>query len=323
MSTTGYIGSPTGNVIVPIQNFSKSTYQLSLVKTTDITVAVEAGSALNSGYTVSCLARFYSDGAASPQWKVSLNCQVTDTGSGTSRTGIVVTFAKSSIKFAASQTYVGCGAVLQGTGAPVTDVQADSNANAIELVHSSGTAYNWSFSGDFLLAQEPTDYTVAANMQNVPNVVAYFPQVSTSGQGLFPSLITSLDNATATQLGLKTYLHGTTYNGGNAPTVTGMTITRALFMPRQMQDGTWWVKVAIAGSQTANSSVTLSINGLLFKNLASYYQAVSVWWGTNQGMRANVFPNTNQIEADLASGTGTFVSLIGDLELDSKPTWAY
>ena len=60
----------------------------------------------------------------------------------------------------------------------------------------------------------------------------------TSFAGGVAVLSSALDDATATQLGLKQYLHGTTYNGGIAPTVTAGsgittigTVTRALAAP--------------------------------------------------------------------------------------------
>lgn len=160
---------------------------------------------------------------------------------------------------------------------------------------------------------------------------ARLPQVSTSAQGAFPSLTSSLDNQTATQLGLKQYLHGTTYNGGNAPTVTsaqaGFSVTRAVFLPYQTQDGAWRLRLNIATAFTSASltTTTLSINGITFKNISGYSQPISVTLpGTVTVGRAFANENTSQLRWDLSVATTvTGMNFSGDVELDLKPTWAY
>lgn len=159
---------------------------------------------------------------------------------------------------------------------------------------------------------------------NIPGIV------SSAAAGLFPSLTSSLDNATATQLGLKQYLHGTTYNGGNAPTVTcaqgGFSVGRAVFVPYQTQDGTWRLKFNMyyAFTSATVTAVTVSVNGVTFKNSSFYSQAFSVAPSVSTTItNGYVTPNTGNMTASVTSSTQTGFGISGDIELDSKPTWAY
>jgi len=160
---------------------------------------------------------------------------------------------------------------------------------------------------------------------------ARLPQVSSSGQGAFPSLTSSLDNATATQLGLKQYLHGTIYNGGNSPTVTsaqsGFAVARAAFVPYQMQDNTWRLKFNAAGTFTSATvtSVIISISGVTWNDVSVYSQSVCGIFLTNaNSTKSFCSPNTGDITVQIAvSSTANGIVISGDVELKSKPTWAY
>ena len=143
-----------------------------------------------------------------------------------------------------------------------------------------------------------------------------------------------MDDATATRLGLKQYLHGTTYNGGNAPTVTlgfgGGTltsVTRALFVPYQMQDGTWRLKfnAVLAPSSTSRISVQFAVFGVVSKNV-SYQAIIATTTAASQLTTGYATPGTGTImvaDHNGAAVTSTFYSFSGDIELESKPTWAY
>lgn len=159
---------------------------------------------------------------------------------------------------------------------------------------------------------------------------SYLPQVSTSNQGAFPSLTSSLDNATATQLGLKQYLHGTTYNGGIAPTVTssqaGLIVDRAVFIPYQTQDGAWRLKCNVATRFTSATvtSVTTTVNGITSKNISNINQAISVIFQNSGTLsQSYIASNTNNFVTGVASSTQTGVAFYADIELNAKPTWAY
>ena len=142
----------------------------------------------------------------------------------------------------------------------------------------------------------------------------------------------SLSDVQATILGLKQYLHGTTYNGGNAPTVTcsqsaGYTTTRGVFIPYQMQDGTWRLKFNAVGVFTAatltNFSVT--VNGIATKNISGNYQSVTGWGlaAASPANQAYIASNGNTFVIIFASQSQNGFIISGDIELNSKPTWAY
>lgn len=164
-------------------------------------------------------------------------------------------------------------------------------------------------------------------------VATGFGFVSETASGLMPFNMANLDNATATRLGHKTYAHGTNYNGGNAPTVTlfagGGSLTSvqaANFIPYQMQDLSWRMKFnfAVTLSATPRTSVTIAVNGITSKNIASYNQAV-VSYNVNGGVVAesSIDPNTNKFVSNYASTNTSRHYFSGDIDLDSKPTWAY
>jgi hypothetical protein len=144
--------------------------------------------------------------------------------------------------------------------------------------------------------------------------------------------VTSQADAIATQMGNKQYLHGTNYNGGNAPTLSGSswTTTRAVFIPYQMQDGTWRMRFNLYGtlSGLANNNVfSLSVNGATFH--ASYQQALSV--KVDSGTITNAYSSyavagastINFIYNGASLNLNDDYTISGDVELNAKPTWAY
>jgi len=164
-----------------------------------------------------------------------------------------------------------------------------------------------------------------------PGAAVGFGIVSETSSGLLPSTNTNLDNASATRLGLKQYLHGTTYNGGNAPTISAGadissigTVVRGLFIPYQMQDNTWRMRFTFyvsGATSVASTSHFIAIAGILFKNVSNFYQMVASDVGIfSQGL---AFPNTNTIRFSSISSIPTDYYCAGDVELNSKPTWAY
>lgn len=161
-----------------------------------------------------------------------------------------------------------------------------------------------------------------------------FGNVSETSSGLMPATNTSLDNASATRLGLKEYYqdtaHSGTYNGGLAPTVTlqagGGTLTtvdHAVFIPYQMQSGTWRMRfnVKVTLSSAVRTAARIAVNGV---TTAAHDQA---HYGSNvvglaiSGMQSTA--STGRFEVGHASGTTSIYVYGGDVELASKPTWAY
>jgi len=131
----------------------------------------------------------------------------------------------------------------------------------------------------------------------------------------------SLSNAQATILGLKQYLHGTTYNSGIAPTVSGSgitSITSGKFIPYQCQGGEWRLRFNIfAVYSPAVSSGTVNINlgvGVTFDVSCSI-----------SGLGLNAYSNGAAANIAWASVSGTVTNFIvsGDVSLSAKPTWAY
>lgn len=107
----------------------------------------------------------------------------------------------------------------------------------------------------------------------------------------------------------------------------GWSTTRAVGVYYQDQDGNHRLKFNINGDHTSATvtSVTLTITGLTFKNVSGYVQACSGFYknATSIIPRAYASPNTSTIILDSASAggtTGVFVS--GDVELESRPSWA-
>lgn len=154
--------------------------------------------------------------------------------------------------------------------------------------------------------------------------------LSAIGGGV-PGTTAELDDATATQFGFKAYLHGTNYAGGNSPTTAcaqaGFAVVRAVYVPYATQDGTWRLKFNIVGTFTAASISTLTVttNGILAKNIANYTQSIAAWFTTSSGsaQQSYIGPNTNQFITNKSIGSCAGVIHSGDIELDSKPTWAY
>jgi hypothetical protein len=147
-----------------------------------------------------------------------------------------------------------------------------------------------------------------------------------------PATNSNLDNASATRLGLKSYSHGTTYNGGIAPTITldsgGGTLTSvnySSFIPYQMQNGSWRMKfnAGVTLSSATRTQATISINGIT--SIASFYQSVS---GSSEVTTATLQyamleGGADDIIVAHASATTSIYNYSGDVALASKPTWAY
>ena len=125
-------------------------------------------------------------------------------------------------------------------------------------------------------------------------------------------------------MGLKQYLHGTTYNGGNAPTVAGTnvsSVTRGVFIPRQMQDGTWRLAFNVQIVSSSVTAVSPTVNGVT-SNTAARQSFNASNSGISLGANAAIDANTNIFTlASTAASTSWYFS--GEIELASKPTWAY
>lgn len=85
------------------------------------------------------------------------------------------------------------------------------------------------------------------------------------------------------------------------------------------------MKFNIHGSVSAatRSSYAISLTGVTFKNIANFFQSVS---GNARNATTNYVsectPNSGTITAYHASVSSTEYMFSGDVELESKPTWA-
>ena len=151
-----------------------------------------------------------------------------------------------------------------------------------------------------------------------------FGLVSANSSGLMPASNANLDDATATRLGLKQYVHGSTYNGGNAPTVGGTnvsSVTRGVLIPRQMQDGTWRLTFSIQIVSSSVTTVSPTVNGITSNTVARQAFTASNS-AVNLAANAAIDANTNSfVLASTSASTAWYFA--GDIELASKPTWAY
>jgi len=151
--------------------------------------------------------------------------------------------------------------------------------------------------------------------------------------GTLPA-VSSMGDVLATQLGYKVYQHGTSYNSGVAPniTMTGgggtlSSVVRSAFVPYMVQDGTWRLSISfvVTVSSTARTAATFAINAVTFKNTSSWNQPL---WAQNYDgsvgtLYAFAATNTSNVQVNHASATTTAYGFTGDVELNSKPSWAY
>jgi len=148
----------------------------------------------------------------------------------------------------------------------------------------------------------------------------------------------NLTNAHATILGFKQYYHGTTYNGGNAPTITlsGVTLAGTVngtFVPYKMQDGVWRMRFNMRISPTnataiSGNSFNIIVNGVTYKNTSGFGQAVTGATSTATNIIYTTYtaPGTSNITTKFSTAANynsTDYFFSGDVELDSNPTWAY
>lgn len=157
-----------------------------------------------------------------------------------------------------------------------------------------------------------------------------FPQ----GISLDPANMT---DANATMLGLKSYAHGTSYNGGNSPTITyvsgGGSITSvddSAFIPYKLQNGSWRLKfsMTLIVSAATRTDFVVSVAGVTAKNTPSAGGLRHPIFGTGDNSGANYersgwTENSGNLGISHASAATSSYIFGGDIPLESKPTWAY
>lgn len=159
------------------------------------------------------------------------------------------------------------------------------------------------------------------------------------GYPIAPANITLLDNTENysgnTKLGLMQYLVGTAYNGGVTPSISliagGGTLTstiRGTLIPYQMADGAWRLKfdIVVLLSTTTRTQAIIAISGVTTKNVANFAQPIVANQNDSANIsiyRTNTGINNGNLVCEHASATTGLYQYGGDIELNSKPTWAY
>jgi len=129
--------------------------------------------------------------------------------------------------------------------------------------------------------------------------------------------------ATADNAGLvkaeRQYVHGTDFTVTQT-SVTNVTIVRGTAIPYQTYDGAWRIRLNINTTHTADTFSVLTISGVTFKT------------GVKQALTCAGNVNNIASKATCVGGNGSFninhetasseTVVSGDVELDSKPTWA-
>ena len=170
--SSGYIGSPTGNVIVPVSNFTKKTKQLDISSAIAIT-----GTNIASPVNTRSVAIFYSDATSpTPIWRMRFNIRWTFTSANI--TTITTTFTGLTFK---SGTYQNLSATFTGSAIPALSY-TDGSTIVSSQASTSSTAVI--LAGDVELDADPTAFTTAANLESNVNVAAYVPSASASSAGL-------------------------------------------------------------------------------------------------------------------------------------------
>lgn len=165
------------------------------------------------------------------------------------------------------------------------------------------------------------------NADIIKNAAGTGAPAFSSGINITPA---NMSDADATKLGLKEYVAGTSYNGSISPTVTGtntwVTI-RAVFIPYQMQDGSWRLKGNGSGTVASGSRAfsTFTVNGVVFKNVAYLPAGSGIYTASGGNPPGSLYPAANGavLTVEHVTATSTAYGWSFDYELESKPTWAY
>ena len=117
------------------------------------------------------------------------------------------------------------------------------------------------------------------------------------------------------------------YVGGTDFTITSDAVAtvvfiRSVIVPYQTYDGAWRARININLSHGSDAAHNITITGITFKNVSSYFQAMTGAGGSAADSgRIYARPNEEVITVNFSAGA-TATRISGDVELDSKPTWA-
>lgn len=207
-----------------------------------------------------------------------------------------------------------------------------TNATLITPQSVQVLAQNYTFQTTFA-ATASTSYRLCVHVAST-NATAYAVQYDnffvgpSSPQGV--TLPASMSDSEATALGYFQYFHGTTYNGGIAPTVAGSTATvrNGAFVPYQTKAGAWRLRfnISVDTTATARTSYALTVNGVVWKTLSgtgTFHAVTGMVCSASAAPLTYVPGGSNTVEFAYPSSSQACHISSGDVELDSKPTWAY
>lgn len=146
-----------------------------------------------------------------------------------------------------------------------------------------------------------------------------------SAAGTLPP-VTSMGDDLATQLGLKQYITGVTYNASTqitfSSTPAGWSLTHAYFIPYKVQDGSWRCRVNINASWTSTATPSVSINLEALSSTQPAYASAATTAAYSYGFitRSGSQASTIEWRYGAAQTGGTWSA---DFVLNAKPTWAY
>lgn len=130
------------------------------------------------------------------------------------------------------------------------------------------------------------------------------------------------------------YIHGGSYNGAGAPTVTLnggggslIAVKQGDFMPYQLNDGTWRMRFNIMCtlSSTGRTTAQLAVAGITNYNNTGDGQSISGTLNASVPFINAIAENNTNLFTILYSTSSTITEVwtSGDIRLNSKPTWAF
>jgi len=201
--TSGYIGSPAGNTIIPITNLIQRTKWVDI--SSKLTITLNAGTPT----TVRAYAMFYADsnGVWTMRYRIS--------SSASSATKASAAFALAGITTVnVAGNYMPASAWIDSSTV-IANTEGSVNSSTFIIVkHANADIRNYDVSGECELKQEPTwadvatGLTKASAIDNSQSVAAYIPSASATSAGL-------VDTVAQTFAGNKTFTGFTALGSGN------------------------------------------------------------------------------------------------------------
>lgn len=136
---------------------------------------------------------------------------------------------------------------------------------------------------------------------------------------------TAMSDVQATRMGFKIYTPGVTYAAAfNALTGTNsFNPGDAFFFPYMTQDGNWRMRFNITGTITTGLTTVVTVPGVTFVNLAGTNTGQAISAAFNNGTAVGwANDNAGTLSATTSSASAA-IGLSGDVQLASKPTWAF